>query len=33
MKDRQDNGQNETGQTTNYKTLHRKLLIEQHELH
>jgi hypothetical protein len=30
-KDKQHNGQNEKGQTTIHKALHRKLKIEQHE--
>ena len=32
-KDKQHNGQNNKGQTTIYKTLHKKLKIEQHESH
>jgi hypothetical protein len=32
-KDRQYYGQKEKGQTTIYKTLHRKLKIEQHKPH
>ena len=32
-KDRQHNGQKKKGQTTIYKTLHKKLKIEQHESH
>ena len=31
--DRQHNDQKEKGQTTIYKTLHRKLKVEQHESH
>ena len=31
--DRQYNGQKKKGQTTIYKTLHRKLMITQHEPH
>ena len=32
-KDRQHKGQKKKGQTTIYKTLHKKLKIEQHESH
>jgi hypothetical protein len=32
-KDRRNNDQKETGQTTIYKTLQRKLKIEQHKPH
>ena len=32
-KDREYNGQKEKGQTMIYKTLHRKIKIEQRELH
>ena len=32
-KDRQHNGQQKKGQTAIYKTLHRKLNIDQHEPH
>ena len=32
-KDRQHKGQKKKGQTTIYKTLHKKLKIEQHQSH
>jgi hypothetical protein len=33
QKNRQYNGEKKKGRTTIYKTLHRKLKIEEHELH